>query len=99
MASKTMPIIPVTICIKKGLKIKDRYAEGVRTDRHWSIHAGLDSCFLTPASLLPKNGERETYIVGLEVKKNMLRTDNPLRYAMRGQCVGIVPKDGLGDTF
>ena len=29
----------------------------------------------------------------------MLRTANPSRYAMRSDCVGIVPEDGLGDTF
>ena len=48
---------------------------------------------------LPKSREWETYVVGLKVKKNMLRTANPSRYAMCGDCVGIVPEDGLGDTF
>lgn len=48
---------------------------------------------------LPKSREWETYVVGLKVKKNMLRTANPSRYAMSGDCVGIVPEDGLGDTL
>ncbi|MBQ2175022.1 MAG: hypothetical protein II453_08150 [Alphaproteobacteria bacterium] len=48
---------------------------------------------------LPKSREWETYVVGLKVKKNMLRTANPSRYAMRSDCVGIVSEDGFRDTL